>query len=134
MSRVHHSSECAFEVDPAWVDRTVYVYISGEVRVLIERFGAPADARKRVDDALAAFARTVPLHAVVERREISSPGAGEIVAHRMPGEISQFEKLVYWGVGDECWMFRTTGPLDSESACSAVVDTFLATYEPTETP
>lgn len=134
MTSFHHASELAFEVEPGWVDRTVYSFVRGEFRVYIRQFGAAADARARADLALANFARQVPRHAVIERRPIDAPGPGELVVHQIPGDPGAVEVFIYWAVGDRCWLCRSTGPLDAESECRSIIEGFIETYEPVEGP
>jgi hypothetical protein len=130
----HYASECTFEVEAGWVDRTVYVYHQGDLRFVVEHFGPASTARERVEDVLKHFDRSVPHYAIVERREIDRPFRGELIVHRLPGDIGELEAVLVWTIEDRCWICRATGPLDAEDACRAVIERFLETYEPVEEP
>ena len=55
MMAAYHATECVYEVDADWVDRTRYVYKAGPISVLTEVLAPLAEAQPKVQKALDFF-------------------------------------------------------------------------------
>lgn len=127
-----HATECDYEVDETWVDRTQYVYSHGDMRVLIEPFAPMASAYGRIEEALQRFRVSVPDYELVERRSLDAPTPGSLlIAHRLGG-LSRFEVSLFFPVADMAWAFRVASPLGHEALCYETLERFLQTFHPVE--
>lgn len=130
-----NATECVYQVDADWIDRTRYVYKHGAITVLSEPLTTVGEAKAKIQKALDAFQITMPNYQLLERRNLDKPVPGaELFAHRMgnPDEMQVFEIAVFWPVGESMWVFRVQAPLAAEEACRHVMDSFFESYEPVE--
>ncbi len=137
MMAAYQATECVYEVDADWVDRTRYLYKNGPITVLTELLAPLAEAKPKVQKALDFFRVNMPNYELLERRNIDQPVAGsELIAHRMgvPGDAELFEAAVFFPIGDGMWVFRVQGPLTFEETCRHVLKSFFDSYEPVEAP
>jgi hypothetical protein len=81
----YQGTECAYDVDEGWFDRTRYAYADDDVRVIAEPFAPLAEAKSRVDDAIGRFSLSMARYQLIERRAVERPFRGEIVTHRFGG-------------------------------------------------
>lgn len=131
----HQATECAYEVDADWVDRTRYLYKDGDVVAVSEPFAPVAESAAAIERVLQRFRFSVPGYELLERRRIDHPVPGaELLAHRLGGDVALVEVSVFWPVGDTTWAFRVQGPPSTEARCRAAVESFLETYQPVEAP
>jgi hypothetical protein len=126
------ASECAYDVEDGWVDRTRYAYADGDVRVIAERFSPSAEAKSRVDEAIARFSLSMARYELLERRKIERPFVGEVVTHRFGGELDQFEIAAFFEAAGETWVFRVSGRNHTEDRCRLAFESFIETYQPVE--
>ncbi len=127
-----HTTECVYEVERDWLDRTRYIYELGDLRVLVEPYASAKDAPREIETALQRFRLTVPGYELVQRATTDRPVPDSLViAHRLGG-LSRFELSVFFRMGDLTWAFRAASPLDQEERCQEVLESFLASFQPLE--
>lgn len=132
-TRLHTCSECIFEVEPGWVEDTGYVFVQGDCRVIIGRYGAASTWAGKLDRAIEAFRLSTPGYQLLERGTIDRPvPGGEMLAHRIGGSVARLEVNLFWPLGDTMWVCRVRGPWDAEELCRDIAERFLESYEPTE--
>jgi hypothetical protein len=128
-----HTTECSYEIDERWVDRTRYIYANGRVAALAERFGPVQNAASAIEAGLKRFQTSAPGHQLLERREVSDPAPGASqVMHRFAGPPKIFEAAVFWPLGGELWLFRVQGPWEEEAMCRETLKSFVRSYTPIE--
>lgn len=129
----YQTTECLFELEPGWSDETGYVYVDGDVRVVVGPFAPEAEANGKLEQALERFRLAVPSYELLERQQTDSPVRGsELIAHRLGGALGIFEISVFWRLGQMLWVIRAAGPSDAEPRCRAAVSSFCDSYEPIE--
>lgn len=127
---LHSCSECIFDVEPGWVEKTGYAFANGAVRVAIGPFTPIAEWAGKLDKAAETFRLSLPEYEFIERSPLDRPAPGaEIFVHRMGGESPRFELNLFWPLGDTIWVFRARGPWDGEELCRHIADRFIETYE-----
>lgn len=127
-----HATECDYEVEKTWLDRTQYVYSHGDMRVLIEPFAPMSNAYGMIEEALQRFRLSVPDYELVDRRSLDAPTRGSLlIGHRLGG-LSRFEVSLFFPVADMAWAFRVASPLGQESLCYETLERFLQTFQPVE--
>jgi hypothetical protein len=114
---LHSCTECTFDVEAGWVEKTGYSFKNGAVQVTIGPFTPVAEWAGKLDKAAETFRLSLP-----------APGA-EIFVHRMGGKSPRFELSLFWPLRDTIWVFRARGPWDAEEVCREVSDRFIETYE-----
>ena len=128
---LHTCTECVYDVEPGWVDGTGYIYTNGAIRLTLGVCVPMAKWPGTIDRAIDTFRVSTPGYEVVARGPVDGPVPGaEVLAHRFGGELNRFELNLFWPLGDDVWVCRIRGPLDSEDVCRQVLDRFIQTYQP----
>lgn len=127
---LHSCTECSFDVEPGWVEKTAYAYKNGALQVTIGPFIALAEWPGKLDKAAETFRLSLPEYEFIERSPLDRPAPGaEIFVHRMGGKTPRFELNLFWPLRDTIWVFRARAPWDAEEVCREVSDRFSETYE-----
>lgn len=125
-------TECAYDVDDGWVDRTRYAYADDHVRAIAEPFSPTGEAKRRVDEAIQRFTLSMARYELLERRAVERPFRGEVITHRFGGEVDQFEIAAFFEAVGETWVFRVSGRNHVEDRCRLAFESFIETYQPVE--